>query len=628
MTRTAASTRNSNTGLQVQRYLSLGLAASVLACAPGDVKAGLGPNEPEAAVVVLAPTQDSIVVGQVVLIAASARTSTGQPAPAEIDWSADGGTLTTLTDSTAQFSAANAGSYTVRGRGRKAPHPKDSTIIVVDPPVSPVVSIAVAPGSVTLGVDGVQAFVVTATRQDGTTMTPAVTWSATGGTIDAAGIYRAGNTAGTYRVIAKQQGGALADTAVVTLTAAPPVLQAVNLSPSSASLTTGGTQQFNVSGQWSDGSTTAPSVTYSATGGTISSGGLYTAGNTAGTFRVIAKQLGGSLADTAAVTLTAAPPVLQAVILTPSSASLTTGGTQQFSVSGQWSNGSTAAPNVTYTATGGTISSGGLYTAGNTAGTFRVIAKQQGGSLADTSIVTIVTATGGVIFAEDFESGLGKWEDVTRLQTGTAQAHSGTHALEINYAAGVSDPGWIWRKHLVPDQATQHDQYVRWWQRWSPGFTFYNGSGSDQKLIMLEGLSPQDGWAQTASWKIYLHVVGQSVSGVGPTTLYPERFIWDGSSQWSGQWQGFRPTTPSAYVADRWICTEVEVKHNTPGQADGEFRVWIDGALMTQNTAVKFRDNPISWNAIEVTGYYDGGSPKAQASWVDDIVVSTQRIGC
>jgi hypothetical protein len=54
----------------------------------------------------------------------------------------------------------------------------------------------------------------------------------------------------------------------------------------------------------SDGSTVTPAVTYAATGGTISAGGLYTAGTTAGTFRVIATQQGGSLADTAAVTIT------------------------------------------------------------------------------------------------------------------------------------------------------------------------------------------------------------------------------------------------------------------------------------------------------------------------------------
>ena len=51
------------------------------------------------------------------------------------------------------------------------------------------------------------------------------------------------------------------------------------------------------------------------------------------------------------MTLTAAPPVLQAVILTPASVSLNTGATQQFTVSGQWSNGATTAPSVTYSAT-------------------------------------------------------------------------------------------------------------------------------------------------------------------------------------------------------------------------------------------------------------------------------------
>ena len=56
------------------------------------------------------------------------------------------------------------------------------------------------------------------------------------------------------------------------------------------------------------------------------------------------------------------------------------------------SDGSTGAVAVTYTATGGTVSTGGLYKAGTTAGTYRVIAVQQGGTKADTSAIT-VTAT-------------------------------------------------------------------------------------------------------------------------------------------------------------------------------------------------------------------------------------------
>jgi hypothetical protein len=47
----------------------------------------------------------------------------------------------------------------------------------------------------------------------------------------------------------------------------------------------------------------ATSVSFSATGGTISSDGVYTAGSVPGTFRVIARS--GALADTSAVTVTA-----------------------------------------------------------------------------------------------------------------------------------------------------------------------------------------------------------------------------------------------------------------------------------------------------------------------------------
>ncbi|HKV75109.1 MAG TPA: hypothetical protein VJN95_11360 [Gemmatimonadales bacterium] len=166
-----------------------------------------------------------------------------------------------------------------------------------------------------------------------------------------------------------------------------PVLDGVVLHPSSATIAAGLTQQFSVTGVWSDGSTTAPAVTYSATGGTISSGGLYTAASTTGSFRVIATHQGGTLADTSAVTIT--PPLLTQLTLTPSTANLSTNGTKQFSVSGLWSDGSTTTPIVTYTATGGTITAGGLYTAGTTAGNFRVIATQQGGTLADTSSVSI-----------------------------------------------------------------------------------------------------------------------------------------------------------------------------------------------------------------------------------------------
>jgi hypothetical protein len=82
-----------------------------------------------------------------------------------------------------------------------------------------------------------------------------------------------------------------------------PTLERVILTPETASLSPGGTQPFQVGGVQSDGSPSTPAVTYSATGGAITASGLYTAGNQGGGFRVVATQVGGSLADTATVTI-------------------------------------------------------------------------------------------------------------------------------------------------------------------------------------------------------------------------------------------------------------------------------------------------------------------------------------
>ena len=63
----------------------------------------------------------------------------------------------------------------------------------------------------------------------------------------------------------------------------------------------------------SDGSTSGVAVTYSATGGTVTSGGLYTAGEHGGELPRHRDQQGGSLADTSTVTITVPAPTLLAV---------------------------------------------------------------------------------------------------------------------------------------------------------------------------------------------------------------------------------------------------------------------------------------------------------------------------
>jgi hypothetical protein len=152
----------------------------------------------------------------------------------------------------------------------------------------------------------------------------------------------------------------------------PPPAVAVSLSPTSATLLTGGTQQFTATVTGSSNT----SVTWSATGGTVSASGLYTAPATAGTYTVKAT----SAADTtksASATCTVSAPAAVAISVSPTSASVSTGGTQQFTATVTGSSNTS----VTWSATGGTVSASGLYTAPATAGTYTVKAT----SVADTT---------------------------------------------------------------------------------------------------------------------------------------------------------------------------------------------------------------------------------------------------
>jgi len=222
-----------------------------------------------------------------------------------------------------------------------------------------------------------------------TTRTSRLRWSSTNTGV--AGVNSSGtvsaNGIGTATVTVS--GGWVAESYTVAVTApvAPPVptVTALTLQPATGvSLLPGQAQQFTPAATWSDGQQRPLSVTYTATGGTISSTGLFTAGSTAGRFSVIATCVCGLVA-------TSTVDVAQLVSLTisPKTVSLAAGGTQAFSASALWGTGATALPPVSYSVTGGSITSTGQYTAPSTAGTYRVIVAHTNGSARDTATVTV-----------------------------------------------------------------------------------------------------------------------------------------------------------------------------------------------------------------------------------------------
>ena len=254
-----------------------------------------------------------------------------------------------------------------------------------DPPpvLPPDILVAISPSTVALVPGATKQFIAVVSGSDNTAVTFSVTES-NGGSITAAGLYTAPAAPGSFHVVAASVADPTRKSTAVVVVVPPGVT--VALSPTSASVVTGASQQFTATVTGSANTAAAWSVT-EASGGTISAGGLYTAPTAAGTFHVVATSAADtSTTATAVVTVTATAVV--AITLSPPTAALQFGATQQFTATVTGS----ANTSVTYSVTeasGGTVTAAGLYTAPDAAGTFHVVAT----SAADTSKTSTATVT-------------------------------------------------------------------------------------------------------------------------------------------------------------------------------------------------------------------------------------------
>jgi hypothetical protein len=138
-----------------------------------------------------------------------------------------------------------------------------------------------------------------------------------------------GFTGGGVTLAQYPSGGFDADLRCSTAT---PVLTTITVSPASASVTTGGQQQFTATGYDQYGATLSPqpAFTWSVSGGGTMSGGQFTAGSAAGgPFTVTAAS--GSVSGTASVTVTTTPADFS-LSVSPASVSVRRGSTATYTV--------------------------------------------------------------------------------------------------------------------------------------------------------------------------------------------------------------------------------------------------------------------------------------------------------
>jgi hypothetical protein len=364
---------------------------------------------------------------------------------------------------------------------------------------------------------------------------------------------------------------------------------------------------------------------------------------------------------------------LTALHVTPAQATLAPAATQQFAASGEWSDGGSAAPAVDWSASGGTIGAGGLYTAGSVAGTYRVVATQQGGTLADTAAVTITPASGATLFSEGFEDGnLGSrgWFDATTVAVASdaRPGSAGTHALQWHWAQGTVAPQGSSRRDFAPTNAVYLSYWIKFSSNWvgsglnyHPHLFHFLTTADDHyigpsithltlydELLYLGGNLTANEMIQDALMIDEAHL-NQDLRGVTEqrsiggyngqheSSDATSTVSWDLYQASPGQHTNYKMFKPRAVTIagaakNSWHHVESYWRLNTVsggiGQQDGVMQYWVDGTLLIDRHDVYYRTgaNPtMQFRTFLMAPYIGDGSPADQSIWLDDLTVGTAR---
>jgi uncharacterized protein YjdB len=344
--------------------------------------------------VAVSPVSASVAVGSATPLTATPKDASGNTLSGRtITWASDNTAAATVSSSGVVTGvAAGTAHVTATCEGQSG----SSTITVT---LVPVASVTLSPTSASINVGATQQLSATPKDGSGNTLTGRiVTWASdntAAATVSSSGLVR-GVAAGTAHVTATCEGQSASSTITVTLV---PVAS-VSVSPTSASINVGATQQLSATPKDGSGNTlTGRTITWAsdnAAAATVSSSGLVR-GVAAGTAHVTATCEGQSASSTITVILV---PVAS-VTVSPASASLSIGATQQLTATPKDGSGNTLSGRTITWASGNiavsSVSSGGMVR-GVAAGTANVTATCEGQQ--GVSAVTVsAPVTGGGSFS-------------------------------------------------------------------------------------------------------------------------------------------------------------------------------------------------------------------------------------
>ena len=248
-----------------------------------------------------------------------------------------------------------------------------------------------------------------------------------------------------------------------------------------------------------------------------------------------------------------------------------------------------------------------------------------------------------VIFADAFDTGrIGDGWDETRNDGGKvlslvepgAEARPGSRCLRVEAHLGRDTGGGLTRWFVSAPAV-----FVRFYTKFDAGCDYVHHFVTLRANRGLQGGDRWSGFGRAGVKPEGTERFSTAIEPWGNWGRWPAPGRWNFYSYWhemqpsgDGKYWGNSFGVPEAPVIprDAWICVEFMLRHNTPGQPDGEQAFWIDGVLQGHWKGINWRKTAdLQANALTLESYITDRWTKNPVNvvWFDNVVIARGYIG-
>jgi hypothetical protein len=220
-----------------------------------------------------------------------------------------------------------------------------------------------------------------------------------------------------------------------------------------------------------------------------------------------------------------------------------------------------------------------------------------------------------IVFQEDFEDpdleARGWYDFASPLPIVTDEAYDGTHSLAQTLEVG--DLSQYGMRLEIPDMEVV---YLRFARKFPTTWIWPSVNYGPHDFLLF---CDAERWQTPTDTFLTLYV--EEVDQGRAILILKDALQGYNFGTWGTEYRG----EDVVFTLGEWHVVDAMIRLNDPGTANGEIRMWVDGALQVEETGIEMRFEGytgISFNQLFYGFYYHEGSPIEQTFWTDHIIVA------